>query len=346
VKRLKVGINGFGRIGRVIFRLNQKYDLFDVVVINEINPDIANLAYLLRYDSVHGPFPASVAIVDGKLHAGDSAASVYHRDRILDVPWLEHGVEVLIDATASNENAAAITELLGAMGHYVTTHAAAKGRDMRTVVFGANENTFDPRRDRLISSSICDTIALAPLVRVLEDRYGIESGFLTTLHPWLQDQNLLDGHADRSKPWDGYDSHYALARSAVNNLIPKSTTAVQAADALFPGLSQKIEAFSYRVPTNIVSSAVLTVNLAQNADQRELIEMFYLFEKQQNWKIFNNSIEPKVSSDYCGNEFSVAIDHRWTTVRDGRKLRLVYWYDNEWGYSARVMDLIRLIGAG
>lgn len=346
VKRLKIGINGFGRIGRAVFRLNQKYDVFDVVAINDLNPDIANLAYLLRYDSVHGAFPDPVAVQDDKLLVREQAIAVHCCPRIQDVPWREHGVDVLIDASGSRESAAAAAGLVGTIGHYIRTHAASDAAPMKTLVFGVNQDTFDPHADRLLSASICDTIALAPLIRLLEDRYGIESGFLTTLHPWLAEQRLLDGHADSSRVPDGMDSHYALGRSAVNNLIPKSTTAVAAADLIFPGLSDKIDAFSYRVPTSIVSSAVLKLTLAQTADQAELIEMFYRAEREQGWKVIANGVEPKVSCDYGGSEFSVAIDHRWTVLKNGRNLRLVYWYDNEWGYSARVLDLVRLIAAG
>ncbi len=344
MKRIKLGINGFGRIGRAIFRINHQYNLFDVAIINDINPDTANLAYLLRYDSVHGAFPDAVGVDQEKLIIRNHAIAVHHCPRILDVPWQEHGVDVLIDASGAKGNAAAGPALLDMLGYYINTHAATEAEhDVKTVVFGVNEHEFDPLKDRLLSSSICDTVALGPVIKLLEDHYGIESGFLTTLHPWLGGQHLLDGSADFSKAPDGMDSHYALGRSAVNNLIPKSTTAVLAADAVLPGILKKIASFSYRVPTTIVSSAVLNLSLANPADQGELIEMFYRFEREQHWKIISNSIEPKVSLDYSGNEFSTAIDQRWTMLKNGRNLRMVYWYDNEWGYSSRVVDLVKLI---
>jgi glyceraldehyde 3-phosphate dehydrogenase len=343
VKRLRIGINGFGRIGRTIFRINHKYDLFDVIVINDINPDTANLAYLLRYDSVYGTFNDTISIAKEKLIIRNQAIAMHHCAGILDVPWQHHGIDVLIDATSAKDNAALIAGQVGEIGHYICTHAAHSTVPITTIVFGANEHEFDPTKDRLLSASICDTVALGPLIKLLEDRYGVEYGHLATLHPWLIDQNLLDGNANASKAPDAMDSHYALGRSAVNNLIPKSTTAVLAADAIFPGISKKIESFSYRVPTTIVSSGLLNVTLANAADQSELIEMFYRFERDQAWNIINNGVEPKVSLDYCGNEFSVSIDHRWTALKHDRHLRLVYWYDNEWGYSSRVVDLLSLI---
>ena len=343
VRRLKIGINGFGRIGRAILRINHQLDLFDVVVINDINPDLANLAYLLRYDSVHGAFPGGVGVGAGKMIVGGKTIAVHHHAHIRGVPWQDHAVDVLIDASGSRENLAAAADGSAMAGHYLYTHAVRGEANIKTLVFGVNEDEFEPLRDTLISASICDTIALGPLVKLIEQRYGIACGFLTTLHPWLSDQHLLDGPANASRAPDGMDSHYALGRAAINNLIPKSTTAVVAADLMFPGLSQKLESFSYRVPTNIVSSAVLNLTLRDTAEQAELIEMFYRFEREQKWKIITNSTEPKVSLDYGGCEFSVAIDQRWTMVKNGRNLRLVYWYDNEWGYSSRVVDLVRLI---
>lgn len=343
MKRLRVGINGFGRIGRAIFRVNHKHDLFDVVAINDINPDAANLAYLLRYDSVHGAFPDPVAHTANKLIVKGREIAVHSQADILEVPWHEQGVDVLIDAAGRPGNAAAMHGCLNGVGHYINTHSAPAASKVKTVVFGVNEGDFDPGRDTIISASICDTVALSPVIKLIADRCGIECGFLTTMHPWLGTQNLLDGNADFTRGADDVQSHYALGRAAVNNLIPKATTAVTAAEAVFPGIAQKIESFSYRVPTNIVSSAVLNLVLADAVSKEAVIDLFERFEREQKWKIIENSVEPKVSMDYCGNEFSTAIDHRWTTIKNGRNLRLVYWYDNEWGYSARVVDIVKLI---
>lgn len=357
VRRLRIGINGFGRIGRTIFRILREQNLFDVTVINDINPDSANLAYQLRYDSVRGVFPGTIVSSDKKLIVNGHDIAVYTCAQIADVPWGEH-VDVLIDSSGVRENMASIARTvfcIGSGGHYIHTHAVLatnfeRRRDfrtitekVRTVVFGANEAQFDPANDKLISSSICDTIALGPIIKVLEDAYGIESGSLTTLHPWLGDQNLMDGNPDPRRTHDNMQSHFALGRSAINNLIPKSTTAVMAADAIFPLLSQKLESFSYRVPTDIVASAVLNVSLVNEAEQAELIERFYRFEREQKWSIISNTVEPMVSTDYSGSAFSTTIDHRWTVLKRGRNLRLVYWYDNEWGYSSRVVDIVKLI---
>ncbi|RBH46041.1 aldehyde dehydrogenase, partial [Pseudomonas sp. MWU13-2860] len=186
------------------------------------------------------------------------------------------------------------------------------------------------------------TVALAPIAALLEQRFGIARGYLTTLHPWLGQQRLLDGPAVVAGA-DGLQSHFALGRSAVNNLSPKTTSAVKAADAVLPGLSQRLQAPSYRVPTSIVSSAVLNVELKQTASPQELSALLRYAEQKQHLPILRNSSDPLVSHDYLGSPYSAIVDQRWTEVQHERHARLLYWYDNEWGYSSRVVDLVALI---
>lgn len=340
--RLRVGLNGFGRIGRAIFRINRQLDLFDVVAVNDLNPDPNNVAYLLKYDSTYGPLSESVRAEGGRLCVGEREMALYSKAELNEVPWAQHGVDVVIEASGASANAHALAGYEGPIGHLVHTQIAPDPARVKTVVFGVNEEEFDPRRHRRISSSICDTIALAPIIQLIESGYGIETGSLTTLHPWLTSQRLIDSPAV-PYPQDPL-SGYALARSAADNLIPKSTTAVLAADDLFPGLTQKIESFSFRTPTNIVGGAVLNLVLREPADQAELIQRFLDAQSAQRWKVFNNEDAPTVSIDFRGSAYSVNIDQRWTSVRNGRLLRMVYWYDNEWGYASRVVDLVGLIG--
>lgn len=342
MKKIKVGINGFGRIGRAILRVNDLLDAFEVVVINDINPDTKNLAYLLQYDGTYGRFDKEVRNDDDSISFGDKKIEVYHSNSILDVPWDDHRVDVVIDSSGVNSNLDLIKFQNDTdVKHFIVTNAP--DQSIKTIIFGVNENEFKPTEHKILSSSICDTIALAPILKLIEKTHEIQSGFLTTLHPWLAYQNLLDGPSiSWSQPGDIY-SHYALGRSSINNLIPKSTSAILAADHVFPGLSKRIQSFSYRVPTSIVSSAVLILQLDKEIDVEELKRRFYDFEEQQKYHIIKNSMEPLTSTDYTGEDASVIIDHRWTTVENENMLRIIYWYDNEWGYSSRVVDLIRLI---
>ena len=340
MRALKVGINGFGRIGRAIYRINDKKDIFKIVAINDINPDIKNMAYLLRYDTTYGRFPKQITHDDSSLLIDGNQVQVYHKKKIIDVPWDSHGVDVVIDCSGVKANLAPMRDSNSGVKHFIITNSPRDFDDFKTIIFGVNEGELDPTRHKLISSSICDTIALSPVIKLITETHDIQSGFLITLHPWLSYQNLLDGpSASWSQPGDIF-SHYALGRSSTENIIPKSTSAIVAAESVFPDLAHKIQSFSYRVPTNIVSSAVLILMLDKGIKQSDIIRRFSNYETHQNYKVVCNSMEPLTSIDYLGEEHSVIIDHRWTKVQNDRHVKLVYWYDNEWGYSSRVVDIV------
>lgn len=344
MKELRVGVNGFGRIGRSIYKINNQKKFFNVVAVNDINPDIRNIAYLLQYDSTYGKFSEKVSCADGKLVVNSEPISVYHERSIDNVPWASHNVDVVIDASGVKANLEAIRNGKINVRYCVITNTG--DYKIKTFVFGVNEGEFNPDVHKVFSTSICDAIALSPLVKIIAETHEIVSGFLVTLHPWLPYQNLLDGPSvSWSQPGDIF-SHYALGRSSPGNIIPKSTSAILAAECVLPGLSNKIHSFSYRVPTNIVSSAVLTFVLDRDIDKSFLINRFQAYERGQKFNIVRNSMEPLTSVDYLGEEYSAIVDHRWTEVLNGRHLKLVYWYDNEWGYANRVVDWVRKISEG
>jgi glyceraldehyde 3-phosphate dehydrogenase len=341
---IRVGINGFGRIGRAIYRINNERKLFNVVAINDINPDINNICYTLQYDTTYGRLAGKVTHRQNSIYVGDMSTKVFNENNISDVPWDECGVDIVIDSSGIQKNLRPMIEDSSSVKNFIVTHAPQEYKeDIKPIIFGVNENEINPSRQKVFSSSICDTIALSPILKIIQDSHMIESGFLTTLHPWLSYQNLLDGPSTSwSQPGDVY-SHYALGRASTENLIPKSTSAILAADLIFPNLSKKIQSFSYRTPTKIVSSAVMILLLDKEMDVHELKEKFYSFQKFQKYSILHNSVEPLTSLDYAGQEHSAIIDHRWTKVENKRHLKIVYWYDNEWGYSSRVVDLISAI---
>lgn len=337
---IKVGINGFGRIGRAIYRINNEKNLFDIVVINDINPDIKNLCYTLQYDTIYGRFSEKVSHNESKMFVGNKTVAVFAKDKISDVPWEDFGIDIVIDSSGVLLNLELILGNTSNVKNYIVTNAPQGIPEVKTIIFGVNENELNPSEQKVISSSICDTIALSPIIKQIKYTHKIESGFLTTLHPWLSYQNLLDGpSASWSQPGDVY-SHYALGRASTENLIPKSTSAILAANLVFPGLSKIIQSFSYRTPTKIVSSAVLILMLDNEIEIGDLKDRFYSYQKNQKFNVLDNNYEPLTSLDYAGTEYSAIIDHRWTKIENGRHLKLVYWYDNEWGYSSRVMDLV------
>ncbi len=343
MRRLRVGINGLGRIGRAVFRINLKHDVFDIVAVNDINPDNGNLAYLLQYDSTYGALPDRIEGGKTGLVLNDKKIAAYHEKRIINVPWEKHDVDLVIDSSGAEENVRDITGYSGSVKQFILTNAPVGYDGIRTIVFGVNDDDPEIIRHKIISASICDTIALGPILSILKTFGEIESGFLTTLHPWLYYQNLLDGACGSFTKPDNIFSQYALGRSVTNNMIPKTTTAVTAADFIFPGISDIIKAVSYRVPTSIVSSAILVVMMNREIDQKELAGRFDDAERKRRPPVVRTNREPLTAIDFKGNEASAIIDQRWTSVQNGKHVELVYWYDNEWGYSSRVVDIVKLI---
>lgn len=341
VKKLRIGINGFGRIGRAIYRINHEKKYFDIVAINDINPDNRNMAYLLQYDTTYGRFPLKVIDTKNSLKVGNKTIGIHHANIISNVPWEKYDVDLVIECSGVKDNLLHLEELKNKIRNVIVTYDP--GKIAQTIIFGVNEKKLNPKKNFLLSSSICDSVALSPIVKTIENTHKIITGYLITLHPWLGYQNLLDGPSKSwSQPGDIY-SHYALGRSSPMNIIPKSTSAVIAAEKVLPNLTQRVSSFSFRVPTNIVSSATLVLQLDKSITQKQLINKFKTFEKKQKYKIIKNTTEPLTSADYIGEEYSTIIDHRWTRTNNGHLIKLVYWYDNEWGYSSNVINLIKEI---
>ncbi len=343
--RLRVGINGFGRIGRAITRVNLARQVFDLVAINDVNPDIHNVAYLLKYDSTYGRLPWSVAVERKSLAVGDHPpVAVSTEDTADAVAWEDHGVDVVIDASGIERNLVALTRLPGrGIRHCIVTSAPDDRFGFKPVIVGVNEGTVGTQ-DALLSSSICDANAFVPVVDLLERRFGIEHGFLTTLHPWLNYQNLLDGPSLSVSDPGSVHSTYVLGRASTQSLIPKTTSCLRASAQILRGVEERFVSLSYRVPTMIVSSADLMVKLGREASEEEVVELFEGAQRDQRYAVVSNNHEALVSVDFAGCEFSSVVDHRWTSVHRGSYVRLVLWYDNEWGYSSRVVDLVSHVG--
>ncbi|RNC86067.1 MAG: aldehyde dehydrogenase [Balneola sp.] len=341
---IRIGINGIGRIGKAIFRNNLKNNFFDVVAINDINPDINNIAYQINYDTLYGKLDDKYHVEGENLVSVHNTIKVFNNPHIDDVPWEEVGVDFVIDASGVLDNVIRAKNAIkkNKLKKVIVTHSP-KEVDF-TMVLGANEEKFDADKHQVISSSICDATALGPVVRIIKDNFGINSGWVTTLHPWLNYQNLMDGSASSwSVPGEIYH-HYALGRSSIGNIIPKPTSAMNATCKVVDEITEdKIGVFSYRTPHAIVGSADLTLNLSKETTKRDVIRAFEKVEKQQLWPIIHNNLEPLVSLDFMGTSYSAVVDHRWTDLVQGKALKLVLWYDNEWGYSSRVIDQIKFI---
>jgi len=340
---VRIGINGLGRIGRAIFRVNALKQYFEVVVINDINPDIDNIAYTLNYDTLYGRLESPFQSQNGCLiNTQHDSIQVYHEAHIGNVDWSRHNVDYVIDASGVLDNVKHAQDLIARQNvkRVFVTHSP-DDVDF-TMVLGANEDQLNLDQHKIISTSICDATALGPVLQAINIKFGIKNGYITTLHPWLNYQNLMDGPSSFwSVPGEIYH-HYALGRSVDGNMIPKPTSAVEATCRVVEGINeQMIGSFSYRTPTAIVGSADITLNLGQTLTKSELIDVFEKIEASQHIKVIHNNVEPLVSLDFLKSDYSAIIDHRWTDVVGGSMVKMVLWYDNEWGYSSRVVDQVK-----
>lgn len=341
---MKIGINGFGRIGRAIYRVNMKHGFhFDIPVINDINPDSANVAYQLNYDTLYGNLEDKFSADGDLLSNSRNSFHVTDCDCIDEVDWDSYGVEIVIDASGKRNNllrAQKVIEKNSSVQKVVVTHSP-KEVDF-TMVIGANEDKLDSRYN-IISSSICDATALAPVLKLMYQKLKVCGVAVTTVHPLLSYQNVLDGASvswfDPSQTY----THYALGRSVFGNIIPKPTTAIEATCKVLDRDPSQIAQFSYRTPNAIVASADITLFLDQDTTREEIEDIFTAYIAQQTHQIMTLNYDPLVSLDMKGCEYSAVVDARWITVTAGRVVKLVLWYDNEWGYASRVFDQIKLI---
>lgn len=339
MKKIKIAINGFGRIGRAVARINAQYNYFDLVLINDINPHVDNLAYLFKYDSTYGKFDGEVSntLNEITINASSSACTCY--GNLEQIPWNEFKVDILIDSSGIVENISkakmlAQNKLIGAC---IVTHSN-NDVDLEVVV-GVNDDEINSKH-QVVSNSICDANAIAHVMKWMDEKYGIKSGSLTTLHPWLSYQNLVDGPAiSQSNPGIVW-SDYALGRASTDSLIPKNTTAMTAVEKVLPQLKGKILSFSYRIPTDIVATSDITINLEYDVTKNEVID--FLQEKCDQSIYVRANSDSLVSLDYEKEESSAVIDMQWINAIDN-VVKIVLWYDNEWGYSARVLDLAKML---
>ena len=324
---LKMAINGFGRIGRVVFREALKSEEIEIVAINDLT-DAAMLAHLLKYDSVHGIFDAEVSsdgdylIVDGK------KVRVYEERDPAALPWGDLGVDVVVESTGIFTTQEALSKHLEAGAKKVILSAPAKD-DITMLVMGVNEETYDPAKDNIISNASCTTNCLAPMVKVLNDKFGVKRGLMTTIHSYTNDQNLLDlPHSD-----------YRRARAAAESMIPTTTGAASAVTKVIPSLEGKLDGMAVRVPTPNVSLVDFVAELDQNVTIEEVNNAFKEASENELKDILVYSDLPLVSSDYNGNPSSSTIDGLSTMILEDNMVKVISWYDNETAYSARCIDL-------
>ncbi len=330
---IRVGINGFGRIGRQVLKAIREYypEDIDVVAFNDLG-DLNTMAHLFRYDSNYGVYPGTVDVSDGALIVdGDTITALSERDPA-QLPWGELGVEVVIESTGIFRDKASASKHITAGARKVIISAPAKGEDL-TIVLGVNQDWYDPAAHDILSNASCTTNCLAPAAKVVNDAFGIQQGFMTTIHSYTNDQQILDlPHSDLRR-----------ARAAAVNMIPTSTGAAQAVALVVPELKGKFDGMAVRVPTPTGSLVDFVASVDRVPGKSELIDAFEEAAAGPMCGYLDVSHEPLVSSDYVGNPHSSVIDALATDVA-GNLVKVITWYDNEWGYSCRTADLTKFVG--
>ena len=342
-KKIRVGINGLGRIGRHIFKMCIDDPLIELVGINEINPDLNNWSYTLNYDSIYGQSKHKTEIKNKKLICNNKSIFTSMCRDITKVNWKGWGVKIIIDASGVLENTFKASKLIEDNHAEKIIFTNSPENVDFTMILGVNENKYNPKKHHLIAASICDATAIAPVSKLIDSLYKIKLGYVTTLHPWLSYQNIMDGPSSSwSVPGEVYH-HYALGRSAIGNMIPKPTSAMEAVFKVLPSITKNIGSFSYRTPTQIIGSADLSFLVEKSANKQELVKTFTEFQNSQKYPILKLTNEPLVSMDYVGEEYSAIVDTRWLDVLNYELIKIVLWYDNEYGYCCNVINQIKYI---
>ena len=328
--KTKVGINGFGRIGRQVFRtISERHgDTLEVVAINDLG-DAATNAHLFKFDSTYGRYAGTVEAKDGALIIdGRNIASFSERDPS-QIKWADVGVEIVIESTGFFTDATKAAGHLTGGAKKVIISAPAKNEDL-TVVLGVNDDQYNPSSHNIVSNASCTTNCVAPMAKVLHDNFGIESALMSTIHAYTNDQKILDQNHDDLR----------RSRAAANSIIPTTTGAAKAVTLVIPELKGKIDGMAYRVPVITGSVTDLTVKLTKNASLSDVNEAYRKASmKGSLHHILGYSDEPLVSVDYIGNPNSCTIDSLATSAVGDGFVKVVGWYDNEWGYSSRTADL-------
>ena len=323
----KVGINGFGRIGRNVFRAALNNPEIEIIAVNDLT-DAATLAHLLKYDSIHGTFDAEVAVDGDNLVVNGKKVKVLAQTDPAKLPWGELGVDIVVESTGRFTVGEKAKAHIDGGAKKVIISAPAKGEDI-TIVMGVNETKYDAAKHNIVSNASCTTNCLAPFTKVLLENFGIESGLMTTVHSYTNDQKILDlPHSDLRR-----------ARAAAMSIIPTTTGAAKAVALVLPELKGKMNGFAMRVPTPNVSITDLTVVLSKDTNEKEINEALKKAAEGELKGIMGYNELPLVSKDYNGCPLSSIVDGLSTMMVGPRMAKVVAWYDNEWGYSNRVVDL-------
>ncbi len=326
----RIGVNGFGRIGRLVLRaaLERNIPELEIVAFNDL-ADAKTLAHLFKYDSNYGAYPGEVRATDGGISIDGKEYRVFAERDPADLPWKDLGIDIVVESTGLFTEADKAAKHLEAGADKVVISAPAKGEDV-TIVFGVNEGDYDPAKHRIVSNASCTTNCLAPMAKVLDDAFGVKRGLVTTIHAYTNDQKIMDfPHKDLRR-----------ARAAALSMIPTTTGAAKAIGKVIPHLNGKMNGFAIRVPTPTVSLVDLVVDVEKETDLDAVNGAMKEAAQGPLKGILRYCDEPLVSKDFTKDPHSCIYDALSTYIIEGTMLKVCGWYDNEWGYSCRLIDLI------
>lgn len=330
---VRVGINGFGRIGRIVFRAALENPKIEVVAANDL-ADVETNAHLLKYDSTHGRLNRTVEVKSGSIFVDGKELKVLSEKDPANIPWGDLGVDIVVESTGVFTNAESASKHLSAGAKKVVITAPAKNEDI-TIVMGVNEDKYDPAKHHIVSNASCTTNCLAPIVKVLDDEFTVKRGFMTTVHSYTNDQRILDlVHKDLRR-----------ARAAAQSIIPTTTGAAKAVALVLPHLKGKLNGFAMRVPTPNVSVVDFVAEVEKPVTVETVNNALKAAADGKLKGILAYTEEPLVSRDFNGDPHSSIVDGLSTMVIDDTMVKVIAWYDNEWGYSCRVVDLVAYIAS-
>lgn len=331
----RIGINGFGRIGRLVTRAwLEDYKDHDIVIsaVNGLS-DVNTYAHLFKHDTTYGNYPGEVTSIGNDLMVDGNSIRVFSEREPSNIPWAEMGVDIVIESTGKFTDAAKAIAHIDGGASKVLVSAPSKGADA-TIVMGINDSLYNNEEHTIVSNASCTTNCFAPMVKVLNDAFGIEHGLMSTIHSFTNDQSVLDrGHKDLRR-----------ARSASMNIIPTTTGAARSVGIVIPELQGKLDGIAYRVPTTTCSATDFTANLSVSVTIDDVNEAFKKASETNLKGILEYTEEPLVSSDFRGNSHSCIYDALSTIVMQDNMVKVLGWYDNEWGYSCRTIELCALMG--
>ncbi len=329
---VRVAINGFGRIGRMVFRAGFKDRRIEFVAFNDLT-DVKTLAHLLKYDSVHRKFSGKVDYDDENIIVDGKKIKVFSEKDPANLPWGKLKVDIVVESTGFFLTRELASKHLEAGAKKVLLSAPGKSPDIKTIVLGVNEKIYDKKKDKIISNASCTTNCLAPLVKILNDNFGIKRGFMTTVHAYTADQNIHDApHKDLRR-----------ARAAASNIVPTTTGAAKTVGKVIPELNGKLDGIAIRVPVLDGSITDFVAELEKDITKEQINKVFKKTAEKEMKNVLECSEEPLVSTDIIGNPNSSIFDSLSTNVLNGNLVKVLSWYDNEWGYSCRMIDLLKMM---